>query len=422
MPSNGPLTESSTGSSAPRAKVPGGRWSESRPGAAARPRRVDPGRAGPRARLLRLRSQGLEVTVHAGQPVRPVTVLGEPVPEGDVRPVDPRRGLHDGGEGVPGGLVGRDRRDEVARLTGPLVEGVGQPGPVLPGEEAGELQLDRDVDGHPAETGRAVLPHARPRLPQGLLRLVREPLEPFRGIRRGVAARAATSEKVVGVLVDPVEQGGVERADPAEGGRLCGVEGVVVGGGAARDRHVDVHLGPVAVVRGTQPVHHGHEREHPAGGPQRTLHRRAGLAVLAAQEPAPRRRVGVRVVEQPAPEPVGVGVLLPVVAAEPEGRVGVRVAPARLPGVLASLEEQRLAELHAQGAPDGAEASVAGGQDGVTPQQEALGARPEAEDQAEIAILAEEVAVAVAGEAPLVRGDRAQTCAWLRGGLLHLPH
>jgi hypothetical protein len=228
-----------------------------------------------------------EVLLHRRQPIRPVPVLGHAVAEREIGPVDPGRRLHDGGEGVARRPVGRDRVTQVLRVLRALVERIRQPGPHLAREEPGEPGLRRDVHRHPAEGGCRGISARGHRLPQRALGVVGEPLEPPRHLGRAVTAAAPAGEQVVGVVVDPVEQPGVEGAGGAEGARFWRVEVVVPRARPARQRHVDVHLGPVVVVRRARPVRDGDERQHPARRPERRLEVGRGRPVLVLQEPAP---------------------------------------------------------------------------------------------------------------------------------------
>src|SRR5690606_28800259 len=137
---------------------------------------------------------------------------------------------------------------------------------------------------------------------------------------------------------------------------------------------------------------------------QRVLHRLRGRAVLSAQETSPRLRVGVGVVEKTAPKAVGVAVLSPVLPVQLESRVGVRVAAALLTGALPTLEREWFAKLDAERPSDRAQPAISGGELRVAPQQDALGAGPDAEQHVEVAVLAQKVAVAVAGKTSKVRG------------------
>ncbi len=147
----------------------------------------------------------------------------------------------------------------------------------------------------------------------------------------------------------------------------------------------------------------GHRRQDPARRGERggqVLARGPELVTHGAQ---PHVRLGRRVVEQPAPDAEAVGVFLPVPARVERG-VGVGAAATCLlrtdmPRAAASLERQRLHDLDAGAVAEREGARVSRGEDRVAPDEQSLRAGPDAVHDAPPAALAEEIAVAVAGEA-----------------------
>src|SRR5271157_5419036 len=111
--------------------------------------------------------------------------------------------------------------------------------------------------------------------------------------------------------------------------------------------------------------------------------------------------LGVRIVELLAPDAVGGEILLPI-PARAQRSIGVGAAQA-LPGgrhtrSAPALEGERLHDLDA-GRPAELEGPrVTGGEDRVGPQQQALGAGPDAPEDVEAPIFAHQVGVAVAGK------------------------
>jgi hypothetical protein len=158
-------------------------------------------------------------------------------------------------------------------------------------------------------------------------------------------------------------------------------------------------------------------------GSTRLAAARPSSTAVAAQQRAPGVGRAVRVVEQAAPQPVGVAVLRPVGGGGlRQLAVGVQVAVAAATGVLAAAEGQRLAQLHAERATDRRAPAVPGEQRGVAREQEALAAGPQPEQHAVVPVGAQEVAVAVPGEAAGVLGDPGQLGGVRGPGPLQVPH
>src|SRR5205807_5347785 len=132
------------------------------------------------------------------------------------------------------------------------------------------------------------------------------------------------------------------------------------------------------------------------------------------------RRAGV--IEEPAAEAVGVPVLLPVPAGRLQRGVRVGAAPAGQAGALASLERERLAQLHAQAPAEAGGASVGGGHGRIAPEQQSLRAGPDAVQNSVPAIFREQVAVTVAQEAARAAALREEALVLLlAGGQLQRP-
>src|SRR5947209_13393478 len=113
---------------------------------------------------------------------------------------------------------------------------------------------------------------------------------------------------------------------------------------------------------------------------------------MPAQVTAPRVRAGIGIIEQPAPYPVTVFVLLPI-PARPERRIRIGAAVAGDARSSAALEGKRLADFHAVAAAEAESARVGGGGERISPEQKPLRARPDAMDDAPAAIFAQQVAV-----------------------------
>ena len=163
--------------------------------------------------------------------------------------------------------------------------------------------------------------------------------------------------------------------------------------------HVQVHLRPVVVVRRRGRVRGRKERQNAAGVGQRLLTRSGGLAVLFAEEPAPGLRLGGRIVEQPAPEPIPIEILL-VVARRTKRGIRVGIAPAGQTGAFAAFERQRLEQLHAIAATEAGGSAVPRRHGRIAPEQKPLRAGPHAVQNAVGPVLGQQVAIAIAEEAP----------------------
>src|ERR1039457_6136511 len=112
--------------------------------------------------------------------------------------------------------------------------------------------------------------------------------------------------------------------------------------------------------------------------------------------------LGIRGVELPAPDAIGIQVLLPIPARAQRG-VGVGAAAARPRWHQARsappLEGEWLHDLDAARSAELEGSRVAGGENWVSPQQQALRAGPDAPEDVEAAVFAHQVGVAVAGKA-----------------------
>src|SRR5262249_34663347 len=99
-----------------------------------------------------------------------------------------------------------------------------------------------------------------------------------------------------------------------------------------------------------------------------------------------------------------IGELRPIIGRDERG-VRVRGAGPRGAGPFASLEGERLAPLEALHAGKVRCSRIRGGHRGIAPEEEALRAGPEPRDDRVVAILAEEVSVAIAGERAAALAD-----------------
>ena len=120
----------------------------------------------------------------------------------------------------------------------------------------------------------------------------------------------------------------------------------------------------------------------------------------------PRLGLGIGVVEEPPPQQVAVAVLGPLpVAGQLEVFADVRVAHAGFAAAVASFEEQGFTQVDTAGSAECRQPPVPCRDRGIAPGQELLGARPDPEHQVDGPVLAQEVAVAVAGEPAGELGD-----------------
>src|SRR5207245_83905 len=106
-----------------------------------------------------------------------------------------------------------------------------------------------------------------------------------------------------------------------------------------------------------------------------------------AEPPPPGFRIGLRVIEEPAPQAVAVEVLLPVAARGPERGVRVLLAPARRARAHPPLERQRLAQLESEAAAEMREPPEAGGHGRIAPQEQPLRAGPHPPEDPVTAVL-----------------------------------
>src|SRR5689334_19886753 len=142
----------------------------------------------------------------------------------------------------------------------------------------------------------------------------------------------------------------------------------------------------------------GEQRQYAAGIGQSGFGRRGAAAEGGAQIAAPLVRIGLGVVEQAAPDAVGVLVLPPVAALRIQGSIGVAAAAPRTARALTSFKKEGLTELHAGGSAEVGGMAVGRGRCRVAPQQHTLRAGPDAEEDAVLVPLLVQVAVAVAQE------------------------
>src|ERR1035441_10579872 len=112
--------------------------------------------------------------------------------------------------------------------------------------------------------------------------------------------------------------------------------------------------------------------------------------------------LGIRVVELPAPDAIGIQVLLPIPARAQRG-VGIGAAAARPrwhpTRSTPPLEGERLHDLGPARSAKLEASRAAGGENWVSPQQQALRAGPDAPADVEAAVYAQLVGLAVAGKA-----------------------
>src|SRR5258708_15945607 len=80
------------------------------------------------------------------------------------------------------------------------------------------------------------------------------------------------------------------------------------------DGLVEIHFGPIGVVRGGRAVAGGDDGKDSAGIGQRGFYSRRPRSELFAEISLPDFRISIRIVEQPSPDPVAVDVLLPIPA------------------------------------------------------------------------------------------------------------
>src|ERR1022692_1580912 len=128
--------------------------------------------------------------------------------------------------------------------------------------------------------------------------------------------------------------------------------------------------------------------------------------------------LGIRVVELPAPDAIGIQVLLPIPARAQRG-VGVGAAAARPRWHQARsappLEGEWLHDLDAARSAELEGSRVAGGENWVSPQQQALSAWPDAPEDVEAAVFAHQVGVAVAGKAAGAGAQRHEAAVAVAG-------
>src|SRR5690242_5728859 len=88
------------------------------------------------------------------------------------------------------------------------------------------------------------------------------------------------------------------------------------------------------------------DRQDAAGIGKRTLHGGSARAKLLAKLTALRVGLGIGIIEEASPDPVGIGVLLPIPTGFKRG-LGISAAVASDPRPSASFEGEGLTDLHA---------------------------------------------------------------------------
>jgi hypothetical protein len=108
--------------------------------------------------------------------------------------------------------------------------------------------------------------------------------------------------------------------------------------------------------------------------------------------------IGVRIVDIASPDAIAIGELVPIVPRR-KGPLLIGAATAGCAGDArtgAPLEGERLKKINPEAAAHGKSSTVAGSEFGISPEQDALGAGPDAKVYIVGAVLLEEVAIAVA--------------------------
>ena len=222
-------------------------------------------------------------------------------------------------------------------------------------------------------------------------------VKPSGHVQWGVAVALPVCQRLSGVLCRIGKELRIKGRRIAEPARL--VEVIAVGQLAGRvdQRKIVVNFGPVIVIAGRGPIGLGHDVQHTANPGQGLGHIVSGVSAPGVEQAQKFRPFRRRVMQPAPPDAIENLVFLPVIFRY-QRPIGIIETPAGLAAAHPPLVRQRLANLDAGGTGDCRQLAIAPGHVRIAPEQDALGARPDAERHRIITRSRQKIAIAVTQE------------------------
>src|ERR1051326_7924985 len=158
---------------------------------------------------------------------------------------------------------------------------------------------------------------------------------------------------------------------------------------------VKVHLWPITVVGRRWQMRRRDDRKNSACIGQSCFHRLRALAKLMSQGAPPNVGIAFRIVNQPSPDPKGVGELFPVPTRLQSG-VGIAATIAGDTGAAPAFKGERFHQIDPIASTNTESASVSCARERIAPEQQAVCARPNPMDDAISPIFFQKITVTVA--------------------------